>query len=134
MPGYPVHRGTKRAGPPGGRLTTAIVAYLAFVVVVGYALVQTDDPRVEEEANMESMTDTLAGRVDQMIKAYRGREIGSDTGTRACVEELIARNEALEEIVRALAVELERLTARFERTIEHLDHPPDGYSVTYPLD
>ena len=29
---------------------------------------------------MESMTDTLAGRVDQMIKAYRGREIGIGHG------------------------------------------------------
>ena len=83
---------------------------------------------------MESLTDTLAGRVEQMIQAYRGRKIGTETGTRACVEELIARNEALEEIVRALAAELERLTARFERTIQHLDQPPDEYSVTYPRD
>ena len=34
--------------------------------------------------------------------------------------------------MRALAVELERLTARFERTIEQLDDPPDGYSVRLP--
>ena len=43
----------------------------------------------------------------------------------------MARNVALEEIVRALAAELERLTVRFERTIEHLDQSPDEYSVTY---
>jgi hypothetical protein len=54
-----------------------------------------------------------------------------ETGTRACVEERIARSEALEQIVRALAVELERLTARFERTIEHLNEAPDESSVTY---
>ena len=81
---------------------------------------------------MESLSDTLTGRVDQMIEAYRGRKIGPETGTCAAVEELHARNEALEEIVRALAVELERLTARFERTIEQLDDPPDGYSVRLP--
>jgi hypothetical protein len=81
---------------------------------------------------LESLSERLAGRVDQMIKADRGREIGPETGTRAAVEELHARNEALEEIVCALAVELERLTARFERTIEQLDDPPDGYSVKFP--
>ena len=83
---------------------------------------------------MESLNDTLANRVDQMIKAYRYRELGPETGTRACVEELMARNEALEEIVRELAAELERIIGRFERTIEHLDQPPDEYSVTYLRD
>ena len=83
---------------------------------------------------MEALTDTLAGRVEQMLKAYRGNEIGSETGTRACVEELIGRSEALEEIVRQLAAELERLGAMFERTMARFDEPSNGYSVTYPLD
>jgi hypothetical protein len=77
------------------------------------------------------MDDTLAGRVEQTITAYRGRELKPETGTRAAVEELIARNEALEATVCQLAAELERLTARFERTIVQLDARPDGYSVTY---
>ena len=81
---------------------------------------------------MEGLNDTLAGRVEQMITAYRGRELKPETGTRAAVEELIARNEALEEIVCELAAELERLTARFERTISQLDQSDGYYSVTFP--
>jgi len=65
-----------------------------------------------------------------MINAYRGCKLGPDTGTRAAVEELIARNEALEEIVRQLAAELERLTERSERTLDQSSQ--SYYSVTHP--
>jgi len=83
---------------------------------------------------VEDLTHTLVKRVEHVIQAYRGREIRTTTGTHAAVEELVARNEALEVVVRQLAAELERLTARFERTISQLDELSNGYSVTYPND
>ena len=72
---------------------------------------------------MESLSDSLPGRVEQMIQAYRGCELRPETGTRAAVEELVARNEALEEIVRQLASELERVAARCDRMMSRLEDP-----------
>jgi hypothetical protein len=83
---------------------------------------------------VEDLNDTLVRRVEQVIQTYRGQEVRTNTGTHAAIEELVARNEAIEEIVRQLAAELERLTARFERTIAQLDEPPNSYSVIYTLD
>jgi hypothetical protein len=85
--------------------------------------------------DVEHVNDTLVKRVEQVMQAYRGHEIRSTTGTQAAIEELAARNEALEEVVCELASELERLTARFERRMSQLDMRKSGYySVTYPHD
>jgi anti-anti-sigma factor len=81
-------------------------------------------PPVEERMDV-----TLVGRVEQVIYSYRGQEIRTTTGTRAAVEELVARNAALEEIVCQLASEVERLAARLERTISQFDRPANSYSV-----
>lgn len=79
-----------------------------------------------------TLNDTLARRVEELLRLQDRPRLLSTTGTRAAVDELIDRNARLEQVVGELAVELERLSARFERTIEQLDETPTGYSVSYP--
>lgn len=81
---------------------------------------------------MDTLSDTLARRVEELLQISDRPRFLSTTGTRAAVEELVDRNARLEQVVRELATELERLSARFERTIEQLDETPHGYSVRYP--
>lgn len=80
---------------------------------------------------MEGLSGTLAEHVEELLRSCRGKEIQTTTGTQAAVEELIVRSDGLERIIRELAAELERLTARFERTISQLDET-SGYSVNVP--
>lgn len=79
-----------------------------------------------------TMSDTLARRVEELLRLHDRPRLLSTTGTRAAIDELVDRNARLERVVGELATELERLSARFERTIEQLDDTPTGYSVSYP--
>ena len=58
--------------------------------------------------------ETMCDRVDELISAYKGPLLMS-TGTRAAVEELIARSEGLENAIRELALEVQELAAAQER-------------------
>ena len=82
--------------------------------------------------NTATVNDTLTRRVEELLRLQDRPRLLSTTGTRAAVDELTDRNQRLEQVVGELAVELERLSARFERTIEQLDETPTGYSVSYP--
>lgn len=64
---------------------------------------------------METLSETPTQRVDELIESHHHIRFFSTTGTRAAVEELIERNEGLEQAVRELAVELQRLSVGVEQ-------------------
>jgi hypothetical protein len=61
---------------------------------------------------MESLADTLYERVDQLIRSHKGQEPHLSTiGTRGLVDVLVARTEGLEQAVREITREVEKLAA-----------------------
>ena len=65
---------------------------------------------------MESMEDTLYARVDELVESHKGQEpLLSTMGTQALVEELVSRTHGLEQAVRAIALEVEKLAALQKR-------------------
>lgn len=58
---------------------------------------------------METLNETLSRRVDDLIASHHRTTFLSTTGTRAGLDELICRNEGLEQAVRELAAEVQRL-------------------------
>ena len=60
---------------------------------------------------MESLTDTLIERVDQLVEASKAPLL-STTPTSVVVWELAARTDALEQAVREIAREVQNLAAR----------------------
>jgi hypothetical protein len=60
---------------------------------------------------LESLTDTLLNRVDQLVAAGRAPLL-STTPTSVAVWELVARTNALEEAVREIALEVQKLSAK----------------------
>ena len=74
------------------------------------------DPQVagdREEAltALESLTDTLVERVDKLVQANK-RPLRSTTPTTVAVGELAARIEALENAVREIALDVQKLAAQ----------------------
>jgi hypothetical protein len=63
---------------------------------------------------MEAVCETISERVDELVGACKGPLLMS-TGTRAAVEELIARSDGLEKAIRELAFEVQELVAAQER-------------------
>ena len=63
---------------------------------------------------MQTLSDTLTQRVDDLIESHRNTKLLSTTGTRAALEELVERSEGLEQAVRELALEVQRLSASVE--------------------
>jgi hypothetical protein len=60
---------------------------------------------------LETLTDSLIERVDKLVQA--GKEpLLSTTSTSVAIRELIARSEALENAVRDIALEVQKLVAR----------------------
>jgi len=63
---------------------------------------------------MEASETTLYERVDTLIRSYKGsgaQPLLATTDMHAAIHELIARSEGLEEAVREIALEVERLEA-----------------------
>jgi len=59
---------------------------------------------------LETLTDTLIERVDKLVQA--GKEpLLSTTPTSLAIQELIARSEALENAVREIALEVQKVSA-----------------------
>jgi predicted sugar kinase len=65
---------------------------------------------------METLTNTLIERVEELVHARNAPEWGnpllSTTPTSLAVRELAVRTEALENAVREIALEVQRLSAR----------------------
>jgi hypothetical protein len=70
---------------------------------------------------MEAVYETICERVDESISADKGPLLAS-TGTRAAVEELIARSEGLEKAIREIALEVQELAAAQERLEALTEH------------
>ena len=64
----------------------------------------------QKEDRLETLTDTLIERIDNLIEA--GKEpLLTTTTTSVAIRELAARNEALEDAVREIALEVHKLSA-----------------------
>jgi hypothetical protein len=64
-----------------------------------------------EKSPLETLTDTLIERVDKLVQAGKGPLL-STTSTSVAIRELVARSEALENAVRDIALEVQKLAAR----------------------
>ena len=71
---------------------------------------------------METLKDTLIERVDELVQAGK-RPLLSTTPTTVAVRELAARTEALENAMREIAVEVQKLSAQGE-AVEKLHGAP----------
>jgi hypothetical protein len=60
---------------------------------------------------VETLTDTLIDRVDKLVEA-RKTPLLSTTPTSVAVRELAARTEALENAMREIALEVQKLSAQ----------------------
>ncbi len=67
--------------------------------------------REEALTALESLTDTLVERVDKLVQANK-RPLRSTTPTTVAVGELAARIEALENAVREIALDVQKLAAQ----------------------
>ena len=63
---------------------------------------------------METLTGTLLERVDKLIEAQKGQPLLSTTATPIAIAALAARSAALEQALREIAVEVQRLAAAHE--------------------
>jgi hypothetical protein len=71
-----------------------------------------------KEAGMEAMDVTLCERVDQIICSHKGvgaQPLLATTTTHAAIHELIRRSEGLEEAVREIALDVQKLETAQER-------------------
>ena len=74
---------------------------------------ETTPPSAEtsrEEYRLETVTDTLIDRIDDLLEADR-EPLLTTTPTSIRIRELAARNESLEKAVREIALELQRLAS-----------------------
>lgn len=65
---------------------------------------------------METLSDALTQRVEDLIESHHHEKLLTTTPMRVVMHELVERNEGLEEAVRELALEVQRLAARVEET------------------
>ena len=64
---------------------------------------------------METLTGTLLERVDELIEGRRSHQpLLSTTATSVAIAELMARSEGLEQALREIALEVQRLSAARE--------------------
>ena len=61
---------------------------------------------------MDTVYATLYERVDELIRSHKGEHsVLSTAGTQVAIAELVARSEGLEQALREIALEVERLAA-----------------------
>jgi hypothetical protein len=66
---------------------------------------------MEMESGSETLEDTLSARVDELIRSHKGQQLLSTTGSRGSIEELAARIEGLEQAIREIARDVQKVTA-----------------------
>ena len=59
---------------------------------------------------METLDETLCGRVDAVIRSHKSRLL-STTGPQAAIGKLVTRCEGLEKALREIALEVQKLAA-----------------------
>jgi len=66
-----------------------------------------------KESGMDTVYATLYERVDELIRSHKGQHpVLSTTSTHVVIAELVARSEGLEQALREIALEVQRLAAR----------------------
>ena len=60
---------------------------------------------------MDTLSRALSERVDEVIRAHQTEPFLSTTGTRSAIDELVRRFAGLEEALREIALEVERIAA-----------------------
>lgn len=65
---------------------------------------------------MQALSDALTQRVEELIESHHHEKLLTTTPVRVVMYELAERNEGLEQAVRELALEVQRLRARVEET------------------
>ena len=65
---------------------------------------------------MEALSDTLTQRVEDLIESHHHERLLTTTSVRVVMHELVERNDGLEQAVRELALEVQRLAAHVEET------------------
>jgi CBS domain-containing protein len=68
------------------------------------------------EVGKENPDETLCVRVDELIRCHKHRPLLWTTGSRGLIEELATRSEGLEEAVREIALEVQKIAASQNRT------------------
>jgi hypothetical protein len=63
------------------------------------------------ESGPETLEATLYERVDEMIRSHKGQQLLSTTGSRGSIEELAARVEGLEQAIREIARDVQKVAA-----------------------
>jgi predicted sugar kinase len=66
-----------------------------------------------KESGMDTVYATLYERVDELIRSHKDEHsVLSTAGTQVAIAELVARSEGLEQALREIALEVERLSAQ----------------------
>lgn len=63
------------------------------------------------ESGREALEATLYERVDELIRSHKGQQLLSTTGSRSSIEELAARTEGLENAIREIALDVQKIAA-----------------------
>ena len=63
------------------------------------------------ESGSETLEATLYERVDEMLRSHKGQQLLSTTGSRGSIEELAARVEGLEQAIREIARDVQKVAA-----------------------
>ena len=63
------------------------------------------------ESGSETLEATLYERVDELIRSHKGQQLLSTTGSRGSIEELAARVEGLEQAIREIARDVQKVAA-----------------------
>jgi hypothetical protein len=61
------------------------------------------------ESSSETLEATLYARVDELIRSHKGQQLLSTTGSRGSIEELAARVEGLEQAIREIARDVQKV-------------------------
>ena len=77
--------------------------------LVPQLLTEISDTMIETE--WETPNEPLCVRVDELLRSHKREPLLSTTGSRALIEELAARSEALEEAIREIALEVQKVAA-----------------------
>jgi predicted RNase H-like nuclease (RuvC/YqgF family) len=80
---------------------------------------------------VEALSETLTQSVSDAVESHGRARHSTNTGTRRAVDELTERHEHLEQVVRELTGEVQRLSADLKRATDQLRQPSSRYSINH---